>query len=134
MKRNLAALIAFIDSRRLMPYRWGRKHNDCVSFVLQAAKVQTGHDRATRVRWHDEKSALKAVKQQGGLEAAFDHWFVRVPPAFAQRGDIGAVPDERFGIHPGIVEGDYLVGPGERGTKRVPRRMMTAAWSIKPRK
>jgi len=137
MDRNVKALLAFIDERQNRPHEWGRHANDCASFVLGAAKAQTGHDRATAIKWHDEKSGLRAIKKAGGLEKAFDRWFVRIPPAQAMRGDIAGVPDERFGIHPMIVEGELLVGPGDKGNKRLKRREMTMAWSVmlkKPRK
>lgn len=131
MQRNVMALLSFINERQSRPHEWSRKHgNDCVSFVLAAAKAQTGHDRATSIKWHDEKSGLKAIKKAGGLEKAFDRWFRRIPPSQAMRGDIAGVPDERFGIHPMIVEGETLVGPGDKGNKRLPRKAMTAAWSV----
>lgn len=131
MDRNIKALLAFIDERQNRPHEWGREKNDCVSFVLGAAKAQTGHDRATAIRWSDEKSGLKAIAKAGGLERAFDRWFKRIPPAQAMRGDIAGVPDERFGIHPLIVEGEMLVGPDVRGgNKRIKRTAMTMAWSV----
>ena len=134
----MKALVAFINERQSRPYEWGRNANDCASFVLGAAKAQTGHDRATAIKWHDEKSGLRAIKKAGGLEKAFDRWFVRIPPAQAMRGDIAGVPDVRFGIHPMIVEGEMLVGPDPvRGTRRLKRPEMVAAWSItkkRPRK
>jgi hypothetical protein len=135
--RNVKALLAFINERQNRPHEWGRNANDCASYVLLAAKAQTGHDRATSIKWTDEKSGLKAIKKAGGLEKAFDRWFVRIPPAQAMRGDIAGVPDERFGIHPMIVEGLTLVGPGDKGNTRLKRQAMTMAWSVtmkKPRK
>lgn len=128
-RRDVSALIAFIDSRHSTPYEWGRTKNDCVSFVLGAVHALTGHDRATRIKWSSEKTALRTVARQGGLEAAFDKWFVRIEPSKAMRGDIAGVPDETFGIHPMIVEGETLVSPGDKGNRRCPRRMMVAAWS-----
>lgn len=129
MDRDIRALLAFIDSRQNTPHEWGRDKNDCVSFPLQAVKAQTGHSRGTAFKWRDEKSALRTIKKAGGIEAAFDRYFQRIPPAMAQRGDIAGVPDDRFGIHPMIVEGDMLVGPGDKGNKRCQRRHMVTAWS-----
>jgi hypothetical protein len=129
LKRDIKALLAFIDSHHAVPYAWGRTHNDCVGFVLGAVKAQTGHNRATAFKWHDEKSGLKTIKKAGGIEAGFDHFFVRILPAQAMRGDIAGVPDERFGIHPMIVEGSTLVGPGDKGNRRLPRSAMICAWS-----
>lgn len=129
MERDIKALIAFIDSRQNTPHEWGRDKNDCVSFPLQAVKAQTGKNRATALKWTDEKSGLKAIRKAGGIEAGFDRYFQRISPAQAMRGDIAGVPDERFGIHPMIVEGEMLVGPSLRGNKRLPRKVMTMAWS-----
>lgn len=137
MNRDFEALLAFIDSRQSVPHEWGRDKNDCVAFVLAAIKAQTGHNRATAVKWSTEKAGRKAIRKLGGLEAAFDRYFVRISPSMAQRGDIAGVPDDAFGIHPMIVEGETLVGPGDRGNRRLPRKAMTAAWSAtlpKPRK
>lgn len=128
--RNIAELLDFISSRKNVPYAWGRHKNDCVAFVLGAAKAQTGHDRATRLRWETEKKALRLIKKVGGLEKVFDKYFKRIPPAQAMRGDIAGVADETFGIHPMIVEGERLVGPGEKGNRHLPRKAMIMAWSI----
>lgn len=127
--RNHEALIDFINSRQDVPYEWGRKANDCVSFVLDAVKAQNGRGRASELKWSSEISAIRLIKRLGGLEAAFDKYFQRIPPSKAMRGDIAGVPDEAFGIHPMIVEGDSLVAPGDRGNKRIPRRAMAVAWS-----
>lgn len=127
--RDVAALLAFINSRQNSPHEWGRNKNDCVSFPLQAVKAMTGRNRASALKWNDEKSGLKTIKSVGGIEAGFNHYFQRIPPALAMRGDIAGVPDERFGIHPMIVEGELLVGPGDKGNRRLPRRAMVMAWS-----
>lgn len=128
-ERDIEALITFIDSRQGIPYEWGRKANDCVGFVLDAVKAQNGRGRASELKWSSQTSALRVITRLGGLESAFDRYFQRIPPSRAMRGDIAGVPDETFGIHPMIIEGETLVGPGERGNRRLPRRAMTTAWS-----
>jgi hypothetical protein len=45
MQRDINALIAFIESRHDTPHEWGRDKNDCVGFVLDAVKAQTGERR-----------------------------------------------------------------------------------------
>jgi hypothetical protein len=127
--RDIAALHAFIGERHAMPYAWGREANDCVGYVLAAVEAMTGVRVAPKLNWRDRKQALKAIKKHGSIEAFLDQHFERVPPALAMRGDIAGVPDELFGIHPGIVEGLTLVGPDEHGNRRMPRRAMTVAWS-----
>jgi hypothetical protein len=132
MSCNPEALIAFIDSRQNMPYEWGRDANDCVSFVLGAIEAQTGVRVAPKVKWTSERTAIRRIAELGGLEAAFDKHFKRIPPAMARRGDIAGVPDETFGIHPMVVEGETLVGPGDTGNRRLKRKEMTCAWRVEP--
>lgn len=127
--RDLGALIAFIDSRARMPHRFGRKANDCVGFVLDAVEAQTGVRVAKRISWASARQGLKLLQGFGGVEAAFDAHFERIAPAQAMRGDIGGVADPDMGLHPMIVEGTMLVGPGDQGNRRMKRGAMTCAWS-----
>ena len=141
-RRDYAALVAFIGSRHAVPRAWGRHANDCAGFALDAVKAQVGVDRAAELDWSNRAEGLKVIRRfgpllpdpsdptaVGGMEAAFDHYFERVPVALAQRGDIAGVPDATFGVHPMIIEGLHLVGPGETGNRRQPRKAMTIAWS-----
>lgn len=127
--RDIAALLAFINSRQTVPYAWGRNKNDCMSFMAGAVKALTGKDPARGLKWTSEKTGLALLEKLGGVEAALDARFERIPLAFAKRGDIAGVPDAKLGIHPMIVEGEMLVCPGERGNRRAKRKHMTIAWS-----
>lgn len=127
--RDVAALVAFIESRQQVPHAIGRQANDCVAFALDAAKAQTGKARAASLKWATRAEGLRIIARFGSLEAAFDHYFERVPPAHAHRGDIAGVADDALGIHPMIVEGDLLVGPGGKGNRRLKRAAMIMAWS-----
>lgn len=129
LPRDIAALIAFVDARLTTPHGIGRGANDCVGFCLGAVEAQTGVKVAPKLAWTSRAAALRLVKRFSSIEAAFDAHFERIVPAFAMRGDIAGVPDDDFGIHPMIVEGDLLVGPGEHGHRRLKRIMMTCAWS-----
>lgn len=128
--RNVEALTAFIDSRQQTPYAWGREHNDCIGFALGAVEVQLGAPVLRKFKWASQTGALKLLTKLGGVEAAFDAHFDRVPPSLAKRGDIAGVPDPELGMHPMIVEGDLLVCPGEIGNKRAKRSAMVCAWNI----
>lgn len=129
IERDIEALLRFIEARAIMPHAWGRRGNDCVSFVVSAVQVETGIDRAKGLRWSTEAGALLLIERLGGLEAAFDARFRRIEPAQAMRGDVGAIACPLLGLHPMILEGPTLVGPTPRGQRRVKRRMMIAAWS-----
>lgn len=130
MKRDLSALIAFIDSRQDVPHDWGRDKNDCVSFCLGAIEAQTGRVVAPSLQWKTRRGAVGALGRLGGMEAAIDKYLTRIPPSLARRGDIAGVPDEQFGISPAVVEGETLVAPGPKGNRRLKRRVATVAWSI----
>jgi hypothetical protein len=132
--RDIAALLAYLSERAFMPYEWGRKANDCMSFPAGAVKAQTGTDPASGLKWKSRATALSLLNKLGGVEAVLDARFERIPPARAMRGDIGVVPDEELGVHPVIVEGVTICAPGERGLKRLPRSAMTAAWDITSQK
>lgn len=129
LRRDVAALIAFVDSRQNVPHKWGRRNNDCASFVLAAVEAQTGLRVAPELDWRSRAEALRLIKQFGSLEAAFDAHFQRIAPAQAMRGDIAGVPNDVLGIHPMVVEGVTLVGPGDSGNQRVKREAMVCAWS-----
>lgn len=140
--RDIEALIAFVDSRQDVPHKWGRAANDCVGYALDAIEAQTGVRIAPELNWTSQASALRVLRVFGSLEAAFDAHFERVAPAFAHRGDIAfapaqpvrgqplAIAEGPFAYHPAVIEGSFLVGPGERGNRRLPRSVMTIAWSI----
>lgn len=133
MSRNRTALIEAIEARRLSRFRW-RRGRDCVSFAAACVQAQTGRDvLADLGSWTNLREVKAMLEAQGGLEAALDARFDRVPPALAQRGDIAGLPDARFGIRLMVIEGDMLVGPATRGLERLPRSEMTIAWSIEPR-
>jgi hypothetical protein len=139
-ERDFLALVAFLDARHALPHAWGRgEGNDCVAFALGAVEAQTGIRAAARLEWSDRTSALRIIRKYGSLEAAFDAFFDRVPPALAKRGDIAGVPAgiidgpctreaTLIGVHPMVVEGPTLCSPGEHGLVRAPRRLATIAW------
>ena len=127
--RDHEALHAFIDARQAQPYAWGREANDCVGYVLGAVEAQTGIAAAAAAPWSNQREALRALARIGGIEAGFDAYFDRVPPALARRGDIAGVIDQKLRLHVLVVEGATLVGPGETGNTRLPRSAMVMAWS-----
>jgi hypothetical protein len=129
VSRDYAALFVVIEQRAARPFAW-RRGRDCVSFAAACVKAQTDHNPLAGIpRWSSRREALAFTRERGGLIEAIDIRFDRVPPALAQRGDIAGLPDPLFGVRLMIVEGDTLVGPGERGLERLPRGAMTIAWS-----
>jgi hypothetical protein len=130
MSRDVAALIAAIETRSARRFRWQRGR-DCVSFAAACIEAQTGRDPlADLPAWRTRREARAIAGAQGGLEAAIDARLPRIAPALARRGDIAGLPDRLFGVRLMVIEGETLVGPGERGLERLPRSAMVMAWSI----
>lgn len=125
--RDLAAFFALIERRSHIAFDW-RNGRCCVAFMARSVKAQTGIDPRGNLKWNSRRTALKVVAAEGGLIAAMDKRFDRVPPAMANRGDIAALPDRLFGIRLMMIEGETLIGPGKRGLERQPRGDMTIAW------
>lgn len=133
MVRDYDALIGFLAERRTMPFTWGRKNNDCVSFATGAVRAQTGRNvLAGGPDWTTMRGAIRVLKRLGGLAEAVTANLREIPPAHAHRGDIAGVadPDMPGGIRLMLVEGEHLIGPGLAGTERQRRSMMVRAWSI----
>jgi hypothetical protein len=128
--RDPVSLICEIELRRGLSHDW-QKGRCCVSFALACAHAQTGVDHlADLPDWKNRAQALKVARSLGGLIAALDARFDRVPAALATRGDIAGLPDAAFGVRLMVVEGATLVGPGETGVERLWRNEMTMAWSV----
>jgi hypothetical protein len=135
MRRDVNALVAYLAERAHRPHEWGRKANDCMSFPAGAVKAQTGKDPTAGLKWKSQATAISLLNKLGGVEAVLDARFERVPLAHAMRGDIAAVPDPDLGMHPMIVEGNWLCAPGDKGLKRFPRSAAVVAWDVtKPKK
>ena len=128
--RDRIALVRFIESRIGMPHDYRR--NDCARFVLGAVRAQFGRTPKLGVSWTTERGAKRAIARLGGFEAAADRLFAAIDPGQAQFGDIAGVIDPVRGFHVMLVEGQQLVGPGERGLTRLPRSAMVRAWSADP--
>lgn len=125
--RDIPALIEMIEARTHTGFAW-RGGRDCVSFAAAAVTAQSGVDPRGNLRWNNKREAMAIIAAEGGLEAAFDRRFRRIPLALAMRGDIGAVTDAEFGIRLVVVEGAMILGVGGIGLERQPRQMMICAW------
>lgn len=130
MARDYEALLGFIAERSAMPFRWGRRRNDCVAFAAGAAKAQTGTDPLGDLNWRTFAEGRALLKALGGMRKAVDARLPRVAPAMAKRGDIAGVPDRRLGTRLMVIEGATLVAPGKRRAERLPRSAMVCAWTL----
>lgn len=106
-----------------VPFCWA-SHN-CVSFVAGYVKEATGIDHLAGIlEWSNEQEARQIVKDMGGMEAILDSRFTRIAPHFAKDGDIAL-----RGKTLGLVSGNYMVSPGEKGLVNMDRIGITCAWS-----
>ncbi|QIG79994.1 DUF6950 family protein [Stakelama tenebrarum] len=131
MARDVDALTAFLAERSCMPVDW--TSNDCVRHAAAAVAAQFGTDPLRGVpRWRSATGAMRVLTRMGGMEAAVSARLTPIAPAMAMRGDIAGVVCPKFGLLLMVVEGMTLVGPGETGHVRAPRRAMAMAWSAEP--
>ncbi len=131
-------LESFIDSRRHVPFQWGK--NDCVLFSCDAVLAMTGQDlaRGFRDTYDTARGALKAMhlldaSSVGELADVFAARLgLRVLPAtFAQRGDV-VLLNRELGESLGIVSlnGVDIWAPAEEGLAEIPITEGLRAWRI----
>lgn len=78
------------------PFSWGKF--DCCLFAADCTLAVCGIDPAVEYRgkYKTEAGAKRLLKKiHGSLEAAWDVSFVRIPPAFIQRGDVALYVGEQ---------------------------------------
>lgn len=131
MQRDFTALAAYLAERQTMAFAWGSRANDCVSFYAGAARAMAGFDPIAGLNWTTERGAARVIGRMGGMAAAVSSRMTPVAPAMAMRGDAAGVHDDRFGLLIMLVEGEWLVGPGNgRRLMRAPRSAMLRAWTF----
>jgi hypothetical protein len=129
MVRDHLALVAYMRERMRTGFAWGGQ--DCVTFAAGAVEAQTGADplREISSRWSTERGAARVLKTFGGMEAAVSSVLRPIAPAMAARGDVAGWLDGKGRLQLAIVEGETLIGPGQAGLTRLPRKAMVKAWS-----
>ncbi|MBO9526416.1 MAG: hypothetical protein J7517_09850 [Sphingobium yanoikuyae] len=128
--RDFEALDRYLAARRAMPFAYGSRANDCVSFYAGAARAMTGKDLMQGRKWSSELGAARVIARLGGFEAAIDAHMTPIAPALARRGDAAGVFCPDHGMMLMLVEGDTLAGPGDTGILRRPRSAMLTAWTF----
>ena len=119
-----------IEGRIAMPFAWGSTRNDCISFMAAVQRAAHGVDPIAGLEWNDEDEAQTVIASLGGLEAAMSARMTPISAPLAHRFD-AAMVDTDDGPMVMVVEGDMLVGPGVRRQRRLPRRMMRRAWTVR---
>lgn len=121
-------LVEYIASREHRPFDWGKGKQDCCSFANGGVIAQTGVDLMADIP--DYSTAAEADEiLLTPLHELLDARMTRCSIGLAKRGDIGLA--ELGGLDTlVIVEGETIVGPGKRRLQRLPRHMMTIAWTV----
>lgn len=124
-------LATFIASRENRPLKWGRRENDCGSFVGAGVLAIRADGLDLMVGIPEYSTAADADAIVGECYAALLD--ARLPrrdsPGLAQRGDV-VLFEGKFGETLGLVEGDMIVGPGARKLERIPRAYALIAWAV----
>ena len=104
-------LAAYVEQHRGTPFAWGA--HDCCTFAAGAVKAMTGTLPALPA-YADEREAMRALRDLGGLREAVTRLFEPTLVALAQRGDLLLVKqDERDML--AVCIGRHWVAPGEHG-------------------
>lgn len=123
---------AFLEARRFTPFAWGS--NDCATFAADWVREATDADPIAELRgkWKTEAGAARTIARLGGLREAVSARLAEIPPAQAQRGDVGLVLTEICAGAPALVVFgiDAAFGPGPRGLTMVDRAAVLTAWRV----
>lgn len=120
-----------MQARRSVPFAWGA--NDCFLFAADCADACTGVDPAEDLRgtYATEREALRTLQALGvdlaGLAAA--RFGAEIPPAFAQRGDVGLTEQAGRALLCVCASGRW-VAPAEHGLAEAPPPHR--AWRVAP--
>lgn len=123
-------LDAIRDHQR-QPFAWGT--SDCMQMVCDAAGAMTGARpyAATRGAYDSKHGAARCLAEHGfaSIVEALAAVYEEVPPALAQRGDIGILQTE--GLTAALVcEGRYFIGKSPDGALAVPRHKILKAFRV----
>lgn len=125
-----ARLAAVVDEAQRRPFAWG--HFDCCTFASDAAQAVSGVDRmgGLRRRYRDMRSALRLVRDLGGLMNAVKQALGEplATPKLAQRGDIVLVRAKLPAL--GVVVGQSALVPLVFGVQRVAMGDWIAGWRV----
>ena len=106
----------FIVCNRFKPFKWGSW--DCCKFSNECIKAITGEDLIPiNLKWKDEKSAMKAIKEYGGTisksiaKACKKKGAYQVPNSYMQKGDLVVYKEENELV--GISDGFKVLTPSD---------------------
>jgi hypothetical protein len=124
-------LIAVVESRRDVPFRWGT--HDCCTFAADCILAMTGIDLAEGVRGsYASANQARRLLGPGGLESLPTRVLgdPLANPALAGRGDIVLLPvTERRPVLAVVID-TRAAAPGPQGLAFLPARAAARAWRV----
>lgn len=119
-----------VEAARHRPFAWGA--HDCTIWAFDVVGRLTGCELVDwRGAYHDQRSAMRYLRNQGGrhLREIGDFFLgkPRIAATFAQRGDLVLVqPDHGYGV----CVGEHVAAPGASGLSFVPLTAAALAWEV----
>ena len=91
----------------------------------------TGQDIAARLAMHysDKPSALRYLREMGGMRAAVESWLGPMRDGVPGRGDVALVPTEH-GDGVGVSLGDVILVASDVGFIGYPPDVATGRWFV----
>lgn len=127
-------LAQFLKENRERDFQWGEW--DCCIFANACLKVISGEDVIPKtLKWKDEKSAFKAIKDYGGTldkaleKAALAAGMEPVEAGFVTTGDLVVVMDENKPVA-GISDGSRVMSPSDGGYAFSLPSTIEKAWRV----
>lgn len=111
----------YIASKLDHPFKYGT--HDCVLFTIGWVEIATGKKYLPSKLWYNEKSALKLLSENGGMESVFDKYFEKIQPNYAQDGNLTVVDGIAY-----LFSGSGIVSVGHDGLMFKDRTISMKAW------
>jgi hypothetical protein len=130
------AFAAYVEQSNGTRFRY--HVHDCCTFAAGCVEAMTGTDVMARIRllYEDRKSAIRLLRQVGGLEkimakVAADNGWKEIEPRFACRGDVVMFPMYK---NPAVgvvsLSGRDALFVTWHGIVRVPAGRWSRAWRV----
>lgn len=127
-------LAAYLHQHRHVAFNWGS--TDCARFAAGAVLATTGRDVLQQFSWADKTTAVRQLRQAGGLRAAVGKVLPPLAsPAWAQRGDVllvqASAPAGRLLRRwLAVADGNRWLAPDAAGLCAGPISMAVMAWGV----
>lgn len=122
------ALRAAVQAHIALAFDWPTNH--CVGFARKCGIAITGSSPLPDLSLANEEEADAEIAKRGAdLADAVSKLFKRIPPAHAQRGDLGIIEQKGVKILVVVVD-SFCAAPGPRCLRFISRTKMTDAFRV----